>query len=715
MTSIFQPAPIGGSVSDVLVGKLFWATNDTPKDGLCFSGRTYSWVENPKLKQQFDDQGHAFIEDNLDGTFNVVVVQELIRGTQSNSSIGVKPIRGDNLTSTPSPGSGEERLAIFGIYGDQAVVAVDTTLASQGSLSTPNSNEWLSSQDAISLISDVNLDQPGTTNTDRAPTQRVVKGFVNQQLFPYTQDSIIDIGPGLAPAININNFTTKEDFPIRIRNIFTSGVITLSRSSGSYSTYALDVDGFNFASNTIVPNSVVEVPFGEIAEVFVSSREQTVYIRPSSLGSAIPEVTQAELDQVVTDYQTADSNIATALVTETTNRIDADNLLQTDINTRALQANLLQEVSDRIQDDNLILNDVGTRATQTALAQEIADRQQADQDLADDIPVVWEDLDNVDFTNAPVTGGLFVFNGTDVVPNSTVLIDVDGCSLETKDETGKDWCNWQFGTNGSAFLVLKKSLGSIDTPAAITSNTKIGGFAFIGEDLVNSEPGYVGAEVSAFATENHSGTTGGTRLELSATPTGTKTRVNLLETNSLSEPIFPQYPNTRDDGETDSALYTDANGELKRGKIQNIPENVKIFGGNINGSLSQVFYDDDFVSFSWDTGFNQPQFLLKSTAPTAWSRPCITFDKLDGNGSTTATGESADRRLTGRPQLVLDTLRYFSRSGNRIGAWDLESFGSSANLHLMRQNFVSGFPAYQITLFAGDVNNISYIVNIINL
>lgn len=667
MTSAF-PISTNNSASDILVGQLFWSVNDSPRDGLLFSGRTYSWLDNPKLKQLFDNQGHLFITDNLDNTFTVEVVTRNIKGTQDNTLIGSIPLTGENLTA-PGANPGDNQLAIFGIYGDQATVAIDTTLASKGDLLLPDPNEWTSTEDSANLVSNDDLELPGTDQTNVAPSQLATKNQITNELFPYTLFSVIDLETGDGSNLIISDVLVKDDTLVSVRNLFPGTVVTLELpSTGDRSTYSWNVDGFSFQTGTPVPNSIVEIPALTSAQILVSLKEETVYVRPFELGVVLPDVTQADL---------------------------------------------AQEISDRQAADAAIISDVNTRALDSDLQQEILDRQNADSAIQSSIPIVWEDLDNVDFTNTPVNGSTFRFDGSNVVPSSTLLIDVDGCSIETKDETGKDWCNWQYGSTGSAFVVLKQSLGSISTPLAVTSGTKIGGFGFVGDDLVTIDPGYVGAEVFATATETHTATGGGTTLSFEATPIGTKSPVLWLTTSNDSEPVLPQYPNTRDDGPTSKVLYTTTTGQLQLGSPEAIPPGyTQYFSGHENGSSSFTILDDDYVTIIWNGTAKQPQYLQKSTAPISWGRPCFTAFKIDGNTATT-NGNSAWRRTGGRPTLVLDTFHFYSRSKAQVGSFNMEDFGSIFQTNLSTESFTSGFPSYRLDLFTCDNDNVYYEMKVI--
>lgn len=128
----------------------------------------------------------------------------------------------------------------------------------------------------------------------------------------------------------------------------------------------------------------------------------------------------------------------------------------------------------------------------------------------------------------PIEGQVPRWNGT-VYENSDLLnTGRDGCSLLTIDNTGLDWCNYQIGDAGSAFQTLKRAFGTIETPLPLTEGTKIGGIGFIGFDNTNTNPGYVGAEISSFVTEDQTATNGGTELRFSVTPNGFKSPLQAL-------------------------------------------------------------------------------------------------------------------------------------------------------------------------------------------
>ena len=146
--------------SDILIGQLFYDTDNTATPGKLFAGNTYNWSDNPKLKAKFDANGHNFITDEGNGTFTIVDHTDFIRAGVSNIGTFVedslkahthtyqtKPtnfaevnngsnyFRGDggrNNTllnrTTGSTGSTEtapkHRTAYFGIYGDQVISAI---------------------------------------------------------------------------------------------------------------------------------------------------------------------------------------------------------------------------------------------------------------------------------------------------------------------------------------------------------------------------------------------------------------------------------------------------------------------------------------------------------------------------------------------------------------------------------------------------------------
>lgn len=123
---------------------------------------------------------------------------------------------------------------------------------------------------------------------------------------------------------------------------------------------------------------------------------------------------------------------------------------------------------------------------------------------------------------APINGQVPRWDGTRYVNSDLLNTGRDGCSVLTIDDTGLDWCNYQVGNSGSAFQTLKKSNGTVALPTALLSGNKIGGIGFIGEDEATSNPGYVGAEIASFVTEDQNATSGGAELRFLVTANGTK-------------------------------------------------------------------------------------------------------------------------------------------------------------------------------------------------
>ena len=204
-------------------------------------------------------------------------------------------------------------------------------------------------------------------------------------------------------------------------------------------------------------------------------------------------------------------------------------------------------------------------------------------------------IDSIDQTNnleeiiVPANtepGGVVFYDGTNLNTTTSLLLDQNFCSVGTIDDRGYDWCNWQIGSNGSAFTSSKKSLGTKANPTAITDGTKIGGWGFIGDDGIApnvGSPGYVGAEISAFAMGAQSATNGGTRLQIEVTPENSKERQVILGTNNVGDIFFPRYEEARDDGPTFTTLYTNSTGVLRHGSIPTYTES------SINNSRSITF------------------------------------------------------------------------------------------------------------------------------
>ena len=129
-----------------------------------------------------------------------------------------------------------------------------------------------------------------------------------------------------------------------------------------------------------------------------------------------------------------------------------------------------------------------------------------------------------DVNIAAFTPGFVAYINTSGELDTTGVLQVNnsGCSLRTVDDTGLDWCNEQVGTSGSAFAVLKKSLGTIGGELPLGVGDKIGGWGWIAQDGVTSNPGYVSAEIAGFSTDTQSGTNGGAEIRFQVTTNGTK-------------------------------------------------------------------------------------------------------------------------------------------------------------------------------------------------
>jgi len=146
------------------------------------------------------------------------------------------------------------------------------------------------------------------------------------------------------------------------------------------------------------------------------------------------------------------------------------------------------------------------------------------------------------------------------------------CIFGTVDQTGLDWCNHQVGDAGSAFYTMKKSLGTIANPTALTDGTKIGGIGAIANDGTNlfeaaQGAGYVGGELASIARGNQTAANGGMEWHISVTPEGTKDRVIGQTWLPSGDVQFNQYPNSRDDGATPTGkvAYLGPGGELRFG------------------------------------------------------------------------------------------------------------------------------------------------------
>ena len=72
-------SPMKGAPSDILIGQLFYDTAIVPMTGKLYASNTYNWSDNPKLQAMFLKAPHEFITDNKDGTFTIADSKEFIR------------------------------------------------------------------------------------------------------------------------------------------------------------------------------------------------------------------------------------------------------------------------------------------------------------------------------------------------------------------------------------------------------------------------------------------------------------------------------------------------------------------------------------------------------------------------------------------------------------------------------------------------------------
>ena len=255
---LFPPttvAPPNNSASPILLGDLFWSTNNEPVVGKLYGGQTYNWSENPKLKVLYDEEGHDFITDN-GSTFTVLEYDGLLRGKRSAESVG--QFGDDVVTTTISTGDEETRVVYFGIYGDAAIVAVDTTLANQGSLAVPSANEFASTLDISTAIANatpsLSIELPaGDTTLDETLMEEGVEYLVFKE--------------------------NPTDTNVRLN------------LAGDYLGYQVDSTFTNNPNQVLIESSVAKV-FIENSTVFVSSFEKvsdelplgnSKYLAPSQL------------------------------------------------------------------------------------------------------------------------------------------------------------------------------------------------------------------------------------------------------------------------------------------------------------------------------------------------------------------------------------------------------------------------------------------------
>ena len=291
---IFQPNNSGpaGSASPILLGDIFWSTSNTPTPGKLYGGQTYSWIDNPNLKDLFDAQGHEFITDN-GATFTVLEYNGFIRGISSGETPGEF---GRDVVTAEENVDNEVRVSYFGIYGDLAVVAVDTSLANQGTLADPAADEFATTLD----VSDA-LDNVSTENIIN-----LVSGdnFIDPSIYKENVYYVGIVPPG-------------------------GGIFNLVRSGG-YLLYAWKSNYLTVANNLSV---------GTNTEISIFIRNNSIYVHPlpGVLNSAIPTSTPAS-----TIFAPSANRVQSFVLARVSDEADlreaGDEALQTQIDTLSLSS-----------------------------------------------------------------------------------------------------------------------------------------------------------------------------------------------------------------------------------------------------------------------------------------------------------------------------------------------------------------------------------------
>ncbi len=111
---------------------------------------------------------------------------------------------------------------------------------------------------------------------------------------------------------------------------------------------------------------------------------------------------------------------------------------------------------------------------------------------------------------------------------STSDVDVSwvdsGGLLTWSDETGKDLVIRQAGAAGSAYIRQVSSNGTLASPTASTSGQRLGGNGFYGWNSTGVDV-LPSASMNVYATENHTSTAQGGRLDIELIPNGSTTPV----------------------------------------------------------------------------------------------------------------------------------------------------------------------------------------------
>lgn len=514
-----------------------------------------------------------------------------------------------------------------------------------------------------------------------------------------TSDLVQEVSDRETADTNLNNAINNEILTRQAADIALSNQIALKADQSALDALQTTVEGIGerVKVNTVAEMTASSAPDG--TTFFVVDDGDGKWAQYQRIGG----VDEKTIDQ--DDLIGSVVTLSTAQVTDDSSNIAGlvtGSLLDDAITniTGPIETDLANAIADYIARDTLLQSDINTRALNADLNTEITNRSNADIALQANIDLKLDastviDEDNFasnDDTRVPTQQSTKAYVDSSVAPlalqtdldNEVLALEAQDVSLQNQITTNSGDIAQEIADRTAADNTLQSNIDlKLDIANAVTELDDLSDV-----DISTTSPLFG----NLFAWD-------GSNL----VPT---TLINLVPSGVQ----ISQYPDTRDDGISDHALYTDSSGTIQRGQIR-YPTNVFRNHFSFDANFSIVLFEDDYVILSWDATDEQPTFNLKSTAPTAWDRPCFTAWKIDGNTSTT-NGNSNWRRTGGRPTLVTDSTRYFSRTGASTNSYDMENYGSRLEVTLMRQSYVAGFPHYKMIFTTGDVGHAHVIIEV---
>jgi hypothetical protein len=436
-------------------------------------------------------------------------------------------------------------------------------------------------------------------------------------------------------------------------------------------------------------------------------------------------------------------DIQDSVTAESNTRAAADVALQADIDTKADQTDLDTEIADRIAGNNALTLAIGTKANQTALTAETNARIAADAGLASSIATLTTTVEGIgeryqvanvaEMTASPAPDGSTFFVIDDGDGKWAQYQRIQGSDIKTLDQDDligalenltstqvNDPASTVFGLvngsliNGAITLTtdpinadiqaLELALdGKLDISVANTTFTNLEN----ADDALQTQITSLEGDVSTIVTDVNN--------IVSDYETADQNLQDQIDLKlNILDPVLPQYPNTRDDGLTSRALFTDASGNLRHGPIRNLPSNIRHFGFDIVGSVSQTIYQDDFIVIGWNGPNRQPTYLLKDPTPTVgWGQVCFSNMTILGSTST-VNGNSTVRSTSGRSPQALNTTRYFSRPGSMNPAYVLNNYGGICRVSLARELYNPSVPSYFATFFGATISHVIVKIEVVN-